>query len=30
MPLFHIDAEALEHLSTHRAMEKLSNPLPLL
>jgi hypothetical protein len=25
MPLFHIDAETLEHRSTHRAMEKLSN-----
>jgi hypothetical protein len=25
MPLFHIDAETLEHISTHRAMEKLSN-----
>jgi hypothetical protein len=24
MPLFHIDAETFEHLSTHRAMEKLS------
>jgi hypothetical protein len=24
MPLFHIDAETLEHRSTHRAMEKLS------
>ena len=25
MPLFHIDVETLEHLSTHRAMEKLSD-----
>lgn len=25
MPLFHIDAETLEHLSTQRAMEKLSH-----
>ncbi|HLX41043.1 MAG TPA: hypothetical protein VKR42_10955 [Ktedonobacteraceae bacterium] len=25
MPLFHINAEALEHLSTHHAMKKLSN-----
>ncbi len=25
MPLFHIDAETLEHRSTHRAMEKLSH-----
>lgn len=24
MPLFHVDAETLEHVSTHHAMEKLS------